>query len=103
MIDKKDNNYIWLAIDFLLTVDGNVKLLEINLHPGTRFIDHCSWFNINEPSYNDWQCQQGRNISKEIVDITFELAYRKNNYIKWNKEMIDNRLNFHKVLLFREF
>eukprot|EP01084_Bolivina_argentea_P194195 333160_1 len=103
LIDKKDNNYMWLAIDFLLTMDGNVKLLEINLHPGTKYLNHCSWFNVNETSYNDWQCEQGRNITKEIVNVTFEMAFRKMNHKSWNKQMLQDKLTFHKVLIYRDF
>merc|ERR1740123_1210588 len=66
ILKKTDNNYLWLAIDFLLTNDENVKMLEINLHPGTRLFKHCSWKNSETEDYEDWRCQHSRNITKEI-------------------------------------
>ena len=101
---KKDNNYMWLALDYLLTEDGEVKLLELNLHPGTRYLDHCSWDNVQDPGYEDWQCQQGRNITKEVVDVSFEMAYRKKEYLPFITEgELAEMLSYHQVLVYRKF
>lgn len=101
---KKDTNYMWLALDYLLTEEGEVKLLELNLHPGTRYVDHCSWDNVDDPTYEDWQCQQGRNITKEIVDVSFEMAYHKKQGKGFMaKTTLEEMLNFHRVLVYRDF
>lgn len=101
---KKDNNYMWLSLDYLLTNEGEVKLMEWNLHPGTRYLDHCSWNNVTDPRYEDWQCQQGRNITKEICDASFEMAYRKKEHLPFIKEEeLRNMISYHQLLVFREF
>lgn len=103
ILNKNDNNYLWLALDFLLTTDGNVKLLEINLHPGTRLFNHCSWNNVEMASYEDWRCQQSRNITKEIVDVSFAMAYRKKMDMLMDREWLEQQIDFHKCLIYNDY
>ena len=106
ILSKDDNNYLWLAIDFLLTMDGKVKMLEINLHPGTRLFDHCSWNNADDAyfdSFDDWRCQQSRNITKEIVDVSFEIAYRKKEGLPLNRRWLEQQIDFHDCLIFEDY
>ena len=106
ILSKDDNNYLWLAIDFLLTTDGRVKMLEINLHPGTRLFNDCSWIYSSaedSESYHDWRCQSARNITKEIVDISFGLAFKKKKNMPVDRQWVEQQIDFHECLIFKDY
>ncbi len=59
---------------------------------------------MDDPRYEDWQCQQGRNITKEICDVSFEMAYRKKEYLPIiTEEELLGMISYHQLLVFREF
>ena len=98
----KSSHYAFLAMDFLLTTDLKVKLLEVQASPKTSFIpENCVDYEFDTKTADvsvavdgdgnalqseiPWACQFGQNLVEETIQTALKTAVDGEDAEKMNK------------------
>eukprot|EP01084_Bolivina_argentea_P096293 173115_1 len=78
---ENEQNYLFTALDLLVTNDFQVKVMEVNIRPASSWVPKNCYKNYfgNHIFDDGWKCRKAKRLMEEMVDIELEIAIKKLN------------------------